>query len=95
MEFPIPDEAARKEIWTGMFPENTRLGEDVDFTFLSKFKLTGGNIKNIALLAAVLAADGSGIIGMKEILRALKREFQKMGKICTPADFGAYFELVK
>jgi len=32
---------------------------------------------------------------MKEILRALKREFQKMGKICTPADFGAYYELVK
>ena len=95
VEFPIPDEAARKEIWTGMFPENIRLGEDVDFNFLSKFKLTGGNIKNIALLAAVLAADGSGIIGMKEILKGLKREFQKMGKICTPADFGAYFELVK
>lgn len=95
VEFPIPDEAARKEIWIGMFPENARLGKDVDFNFLSKFKLTGGNIKNIALLAAVLAADGSGIIGMKEILRALKREFQKMGKICTPADFGAYYELVK
>ncbi|MDD4248308.1 MAG: ATP-binding protein, partial [Methanosarcina sp.] len=95
VEFPIPDEAARKEIWTGMFPEKARLGEDVDFNFLSKFKLTGGNIKNIALLSAVLAADRSGVIGMKEILRALKREFQKMGKICTPADFGAYYELVK
>lgn len=95
VEFPIPDEASRKEIWTGMFPEKARLGEDVDFNFLSKFKLTGGNIKNIALLSAVLAADGSGVIGMKEILRALKREFQKMGKICTPADFGTYYELVK
>jgi SpoVK/Ycf46/Vps4 family AAA+-type ATPase len=95
VEFPIPDEAARKEIWIGMFPENARLGEDVDFNFLSKFKLTGGNIKNIALLAAVLAVDGPGVIGMKEILRALKREFQKMGKICTPGDFGAYYQLVK
>lgn len=95
VEFPIPDEASRKEIWIGMFPENARLGEDMDFNFLSKFKLTGGNIKNIALLSAVLAADGSGVIGMKEILRALKREFQKMGKICTPGDFGTYYELVK
>ncbi|MDR7665825.1 AAA family ATPase [Methanosarcina sp. Z-7115] len=95
VEFPIPDEASRKEIWIGMFPEKVRIGEDVDFNFLSKFKLTGGNIKNIVLLAAVLAADGSGVIGMKEILRALKREFQKMGKICTPGDFGAYYELVK
>jgi SpoVK/Ycf46/Vps4 family AAA+-type ATPase len=95
VEFPIPDEAARKEIWIGMFPENARLGEDVDFNFLSKFKLTGGNIKNIALLAAVLAADSSGVIGMKEILKGLKREFQKMGKICTPADFGAFYDMVK
>jgi ATP-dependent 26S proteasome regulatory subunit len=95
VEFPIPDETSRKEIWTGMFPEKVRLGKDVDFNFLSKFKLTGGNIKNIALLAAVLAADGSGVIGMKEILRALKREFQKMGKICTHGDFGTYYELVK
>ncbi|MDQ1255037.1 MAG: family ATPase [Euryarchaeota archaeon] len=95
VEFPIPDEAARKEIWTGMFPENARLGEDVDFNFLSKFKLTGGNIKNIVLLSAVLAADGSGVIGMKEILKGLKREFQKMGKICTPADFGVFYYLVK
>ncbi len=95
VEFPIPDEAARKEIWIGMFPEKARLGEDVDFDFLSKFKLTGGNIKNIALLAAVLAADESGVIGMKEILKGLKREFQKMGKICIPADFGVFYELVK
>ncbi len=95
VEFPIPDEASRRAIWTGMFPEKAPLGEDLDFNFLSKFKLTGGNIKNIALLAAVLAADGSGAIGMNESLRALKREFQKMGKICTPADFGDYYELVK
>lgn len=95
VEFPIPDEAARKEIWIGMFPENARLGGDVDFNFLSKFKLTGGNIKNIALLAAVLAADDSGVIGMKEVLKGLKREFQKMGKICTPADFGAFYDMVK
>ncbi|HII02532.1 TPA: ATP-binding protein, partial [Methanosarcinaceae archaeon] len=95
VEFPIPDEASRREIWTGMFPEKAPLGEDLDFNFLSKFKLTGGNIKNIALLSAVLAADGSGTIGMNEALRTLKREFQKMGKICTPADFGDYYELVK
>jgi hypothetical protein len=65
VEFPIPNEASRKEIWTGMFPEKTRIGEDVDFNFLSKFKLTGGNIQNIVLLAAVLAANGSGVMALK------------------------------
>ena len=95
VEFPFPDENSRRQIWTGVFPEKARIGDDVDFDFLSKFKLTGGNIKNIAVLAAVLAVENSGLIGMEEILRALKREFQKMGKICTPADFGAYSKLIK
>jgi AAA+ superfamily predicted ATPase len=94
VEFPFPDEASRRKIWAGVFPEKARIGNDADFDFLSKFKLTGGNIKNIAVLSAVLAAENSGSIGMEEILRALKREFQKMGKICTPADFGAYYKLV-
>jgi hypothetical protein len=32
---------------------------------------------------------------MEHIIRATKREFQKMGKLCTSADFGEYYELVK
>jgi SpoVK/Ycf46/Vps4 family AAA+-type ATPase len=104
IEFTSPGEDLREQIWTNIFPkkfpekfpEKTIVSPDVDFSFLSKFKITGGNIKNIALNAAFLAAgDNSDEVKMEHIIRATKREFQKMGKLCTPADFGKYYELVK
>ncbi len=95
MEFPFPDENIRKKIWENIFPKDTPLNEDVDYSFLSTFKITGGNIKNIALSAAFLAAGDSGKVKMEHIIRATKREFQKMGKQCTAGEFGEYYNLVK
>ena len=95
VEFTSPEEDLREKIWTHIFPDDTPINDDVDYSFLSKFKITGGNIKNIALNAAFLAAGDSDDVKMEHIIRATKREFQKMGKLCTPADFGKYYELVK
>ncbi|HYN44619.1 MAG TPA: ATP-binding protein [Candidatus Limnocylindrales bacterium] len=67
----------------------------IDFGFLAKFKITGGNIKNIALSAAFLAASEESDIKMEHIIRATKREFQKMGTLFTAEDFGEYYEMVK
>jgi AAA+ superfamily predicted ATPase len=94
-EFSSPDEKSRKKIWSIIFPHDTPLGENVDFVFLSKFKITGGNIKNIALSAAFLAAGGSSGVEMEHIVRATKREFQKIGKLCIKEDFGKYYELIE
>ncbi|MCX9025060.1 MAG: AAA family ATPase [Candidatus Methanoperedens sp.] len=95
IEFPLPDEKSREKIWRNIFPKETPVADDIDFVFLSKFKITGGNIKNIALSAAFLAAGDSRTIKIEHIIRATKREFQKMGKLCTSGDFGKYYELVK
>jgi SpoVK/Ycf46/Vps4 family AAA+-type ATPase len=96
IEFPFPDEAYRYRIWQSVFPQDTPLGDDIDFEFLAKkFKMSGGNIKNIAMGAAFLAAEDSGIVSMEPVIRATKREFQKMGRLCVKADFEHYFELVK
>ncbi|MEA3325298.1 MAG: AAA family ATPase [Euryarchaeota archaeon] len=95
IEFPLPDEKLREKIWAGIFPEETPLGDSVDFTFLARFKVTGGNIKNIAISAAFLAAGDSATVEMEHLIRATKREFQKMGKLCTPGDFGEYYGVVK
>jgi len=56
---------------------------------------TGGNIKNIALSASFLAAGGSGKVGMEHIIRATKREYQKIGKLFTETDFGEYSRHLK
>lgn len=96
LDFPIPDEPDRKRIWQSIFPPNAPLANDIDFNFLAKqFLITGGNIKNIALGAAFLAAQNGNLINMKNIIRAIKREYQKMGKLCTEDDFADYLEMVK
>ncbi|MGB9927654.1 MAG: AAA family ATPase [Methanosarcina sp.] len=95
VEFPLPDERSRENIWRKTFPEETPIAKDVDFVFLSKFKLTGGNIKNIVLAASFLAAEDSESVGMEHLVKATKREYQKIGKLFTEADFGKYYKFCK
>lgn len=96
VEFPFPEEADRYRIWQKAFPEAAPLSQNIDLAFMARqFKITGGNIKNIALSAAFLGAEDSRMVTMEHLIRATKREYQKMGKLCTEADFGGYFELVR
>ena len=82
IHFPSPDEASRRRIWAGIWPSQMPLSEDMDFDFLARqFKLSGGNIKNIALAAAFLAAETGDAVTMAHILQGTKREYQKMGKV--------------
>ena len=41
-----------------------------------------------------LAAEDGRAISMKHIIHAVKREFQKMGKLCMEEDFGKYYHLL-
>ncbi|MEF8851054.1 MAG: ATP-binding protein [Haloarculaceae archaeon] len=95
VEFPRPDREARAAIWRSVFPEATPVG-NLDVAFLSEFEITGGNIKNVALTASFLAADddGSDEVGMEHVVRALRRELQKTGRLVNPEEFGEYRELV-
>lgn len=96
VDFPFPDEKYRLKIWQNIFPKETPKSEEIEFEFLAKqFKISGGNIKNIALHAAFLAAGNSKRVDMAHIIQGTKREYQKMGKLCVKSDFGKYFELVE
>ena len=89
VEFPFPDEEDRQRIWQGVWPHETPRSPEVDFALLARqFQITGGNIRNIALAAAFLAADDRGRVGMEHLLRAVQREYQKMGKVLSENDFG-------
>ncbi len=95
IEFPFPDESYRSKIWRSVFPPEAPLSTDIDFDFLAgRFQFTGGNIKNISLRAAYLAAQPHAAIEMRHLIRATKRELQKTGKLFTYADFGAYGKLL-
>jgi len=96
VEFPMPDESHRYRIWKQHLPESAPVAGDIDFDFLSKrINLAGGNIKNVVVNAAFLAAENSGVIHMKHFLRAIRREYEKIGRLCTETDFAPYHNLLK
>jgi SpoVK/Ycf46/Vps4 family AAA+-type ATPase len=96
LEFPLPEEAERLQIWQRSVPPEAPLAEDVDLSFLArKFKLAGGHIRNIALTAAYLAAEDRTPIGMKHFARATRREYQKLGKLIAESDFEQHYSLLK
>jgi SpoVK/Ycf46/Vps4 family AAA+-type ATPase len=89
--FPFPDEADRRRIWTGIWPAETPMADNVNLDLLAQqFKLSGGNIKNIALAAAFLAAEDEGSVTMTHLLQATRREYQKLGKPLTEAELGPF-----
>jgi hypothetical protein len=95
VEFPFPEAAHRERIWRGMFPPEAPLDPDVDFSFLARqFELSGGNIRNVVTAAAFMAAEKGRPISMEHLARATGREFQKMGKLPSKAEFRGYFDVI-
>jgi hypothetical protein len=52
--------------------------------------VTGGNIRNIALQAAFLAADEDVPVRMGHLLRAAYTEYAKLEKPLTEAEIGGW-----
>jgi SpoVK/Ycf46/Vps4 family AAA+-type ATPase len=94
VDFPFPDEHSRLLIWQSMWPSATPLDAGLDLDFVARqFKLSGGSIKNVAIAAAFLAADQGSAVMTAHVLRATRREFQKMGRTVSTAEFGGYADL--
>lgn len=88
VEFPYPEKEARQRVWQIVFPAQAPLAPGVDFGLLAeRYRLTGGNIRNVALTAAFLAARDGGIIGMEHLMWATRREFQKLGRLADEYEF--------
>ncbi len=89
--FPFPDAEYRRRIWHGIWPAAVPLAPDLDLDAIAdRFKLSGGNIANIALAAAFRAAERGSPVAMDDLLHGTRREFQKLGKEMTPAELGTY-----
>ena len=79
VQFPFPDAGQRAKIWSKTFPAETPL-EGIDVNRLSRMNITGGNIRNIALNAAFIAAESNGAVKMEHIEKAARYEYAKMEK---------------
>ena len=85
VQFPFPDSRHRAEIWRRIFPANTPL-DGVEPDRLAGLNIAGGNIKNIALNAAFLAADAAEPVRMTHLLRAARSEYAKLEKQLTESE---------
>jgi len=90
VEFPFPDTAMRERIWRGAFPDAVPL-ENIQWDALARLEVPGGNIRNISLNAAFLAAaEGTGV-RMDHLMKAAWREYAKEEKLASAAEFGEYW----
>jgi SpoVK/Ycf46/Vps4 family AAA+-type ATPase len=81
VEFPFPDQDYREQIWRISIPSRAPVAAGLDFKQLAqRYPLSGGNIRNIALAAAMLAASEDQAIAMRHIDHGAMREYQKLGK---------------
>ena len=77
VDFPFPDAEQREAIWAHIFPAATPT-EGLDYRLLAQLNMTGGNIRNIALNAAFLAAADNAAVGMGHLLQATRHEAIKI-----------------
>jgi AAA+ superfamily predicted ATPase len=89
VQFPFPDAANRAEIWRRIFPAATPT-EQLDLAKLAQLNVAGGNIRNIALNAAFLAADAGEPVRMGHILHAARGEYIKMEKPLNETEIGGW-----
>ena len=92
VDFPEPEEPDRMRLWDRCLGAVAPRDGDIDLAFLARaFKLSGGNIRNIAVAAAYYAAEAQHAISMADLIRATQREYRKLGHMVVEAEFGEYY----
>jgi SpoVK/Ycf46/Vps4 family AAA+-type ATPase len=89
VQFPFPDFASRAQIWEKMFPDATPRSE-LDFATLARLNVAGGNIRNIAINAAFMAAEAGEPVTMQHLHRAALSEYAKIEKPVTEAEMNGW-----
>jgi hypothetical protein len=87
--FPFPDAEQRAEIWTRVFPREAQT-EGLDPARLARLRLAGGNIRNVALNAAFLAAGAGEPIRRAHVRAAAEAEYAKLERRLTTAEAAAW-----
>ena len=79
VDFPLPQPAERTRMWTQAFPPGVPT-HALDPAALARLDLTGGQIRNVALGAAFLAAEAGTPVTMALVSEAARREYAKRGR---------------
>ena len=93
LEFPLPGPEGRLQILRGMLPRDVPHPSDDELASIAeRFRLSGGNLRNVVIDAAFRAlaeaGDGRPEINLRHLVIGTAREYQKLGKPVAKAEFG-------
>lgn len=80
--FLHPQPEQRKRIWKLHLPETHAVTDGLLESVSSRCALTGGQIRNATMHAALLAAGAGGVIRDSDLEAALYSEYRKAGAVC-------------
>ena len=96
VEFTLPKVEDRLKLWQKLHRTRAPLAENIDLQFLAeRFELTGGHIKNCIMTAAFHAAAHNEPINMQILIRAVSKEYAKIGKPISKNNFGDYYAVLR
>jgi hypothetical protein len=96
IDYPMPEEDDRRRLWLANLPPTLPRSDEIDLDFLAqRFRLSGGNIRNVCVSAAYLAAADDRAVEMADLIRATEGEYQKLGRLTVEAEFGQYLGLTR
>lgn len=82
VEFRVPDAAERWQLWQIHLAGTSNVDEQLLNEVASGCELTGGQIRNAALHAVLLALDNGGVVTSPYVEAAVRREYLKLGAVC-------------
>ena len=88
VDFRPPEPAERWSLWLMHLPAAHRVDTALLRDISARCQLTGGQIKNTVLHAALLALDDGGVLHSEHLEGALQREYRRSGGVC-PLRFSA------
>jgi vesicle-fusing ATPase len=97
VEFTLPGPEERRRIWTGVIPPGVdATGLDLEL-LAERFPLAGGHIRAVVFQACLQSAADGGPrrLEMPAVVRALRREMEKLGRAISLEQFGAYATLLE
>jgi hypothetical protein len=81
VEFAPPDATERWAIWQMHLPSAHQVEQDLLYAAAQRCALTGGQIRNAALHASLLAVEAGSLVGSVHLETAIEREYRAAGAI--------------
>ena len=95
VKISFPDESARCQIWESILSNaKLNISENTVSGLAKQFELSGSNIKSAVRNAAFIAMSAGEPMGIKHIIKAVKLEYEKLGKIANAGNFGQFSYLL-